>query len=75
VKEISKKLFDREPRVYSVHAGLECGFIIGKYPNLDCVSIGPFIEDAHTPEERLFIPSLERFYNLLRQSVETLGKI
>jgi hypothetical protein len=38
-----------KPKVYAVHAGLECGLIQGRYPNIDCVSIGPTILDAHTP--------------------------
>mmetsp|Transcript_11265 Transcript_11265/g.27721 ORF Transcript_11265/g.27721 Transcript_11265/m.27721 type:complete len:644 (-) Transcript_11265:313-2244(-) len=64
-----KKLFNRSPKIFSVHAGLECGVIAQKYPRLDTVSIGPTIENAHTPEERLKISSVVPFYDWLRQII------
>ena len=54
-----------EPRVYSIHAGLECGFFSGKIKGLDCVSIGPDQYDLHTPRERLSISSTERVYKFI----------
>jgi len=70
-----EKLFKRKPKVYSVHAGLECGLIQGRYPNMDCVSIGPQIDHAHSPEEQLLIPSVEPFYNWLKETITMLGKV
>jgi dipeptidase D len=61
-------------RVSSVHAGLECGWVLGKYPSMDCVSIGPQIDNAHTPDERLLIPSVPRFWTLLTNTLAAIGK-
>jgi len=72
--DVHKQLFNKDPRVYSVHAGLECGLIMGRYPNLDCVSIGPTIVDAHSPDERLRIPSVEPGYQWLRESLIQLAR-
>src|SRR3989338_7837688 len=46
-----KDVYGTEPGVYSIHAGLECGLLMGRYPSLKAVSIGPQIIDAHTPHE------------------------
>ncbi|KAL6062404.1 Aminoacyl-histidine dipeptidase [Balamuthia mandrillaris] len=70
VKEACEKVFGKEPRIYSVHAGLECGFVKGRYPDMDCVSIGPDIRDAHTPDEKCCIPSVKRFFDLLLLSLQ-----
>jgi dipeptidase D len=67
-----KELFGNEPLVRAIHAGLECGLILEKYPELDMVSFGPTIKGAHTPEERLHIETTERFWELL---VEVLKRI
>src|SRR5690606_11337541 len=67
-----KKLFGVEPVVRSIHAGLECGLFLEKYPNLDMVSFGPTIKGAHSPDERLDIKSTEKFWKHL---VEVLEKI
>ncbi len=68
-----QELFGRTPRVYSVHAGLECGLIQGRYPALDCVSTGPYIADAHSPDEKLHVPTVEPWYRWLRATIEKLG--
>ncbi len=67
-----KKLFDKEPVVRAIHAGLECGLFLEKYPHLDMISFGPTIRGAHTPEERLEIKTVQKFWDLL---VEVLKKI
>jgi len=76
VLEITRKayveLFGDEPKVKAIHAGLECGLFLEKYPNLDMVSFGPTIKGAHSPDERLLIPSVEKFWLLL---TEVLKKI
>jgi dipeptidase D len=69
VKAAHEELFESAPHVYAVHAGLECGLVRQKYPDMDCVSIGPEIRGAHSPQERLLIPSVDRFYNLLTTSL------
>jgi len=68
-------LFKYAPKVYSVHAGLECGLIQGRYPKIDCVSIGPQIDHAHSPDEQLQISSVAPFYHWLKQSIENLSTV
>lgn len=58
-------LFKVEPVVRAIHAGLECGLFLEKYPYLDMISFGPTIKGAHSPDERLHIPSTQKFWDLL----------
>lgn len=60
-----KKLFNKEPEVLGIHAGLECGLISEKYPNVDMMSIGPTLRFVHTPEERLLIPTAQMVWDHL----------
>eukprot|EP01134_Creolimax_fragrantissima_P007128 CFRG7128T1 len=66
-----KKLFGFEARVYSIHAGLECGLFKIAYPKLDCASIGPLIEGAHSPDEKMHIPSTGPFYEWLLDTLKS----
>jgi len=59
------RLFGSPPIVRSIHAGLECGLFLEKYPHLDMVSFGPTIKGAHSPDERLDIATTGKFWNLL----------
>jgi len=59
-----KKLFNIEPEVLAIHAGLECGLIGDKYPGMDMISFGPTIKRAHSPEEKIEIETVSRFWNL-----------
>jgi dipeptidase D len=65
-------LFGNKPVVRAIHAGLECGLFLEKYPDLDMVSFGPTIRGAHSPEERLNIDSTVKFWKLL---TDVLSKI
>ncbi|MDR2086320.1 MAG: aminoacyl-histidine dipeptidase [Dysgonamonadaceae bacterium] len=65
-----KKLFNRDPQVISIHAGLECGLFLEKNPRLDMISCGPTILGAHSPEERLEIDSVGQWWKFL---TEVLG--
>lgn len=67
-----KKLFGKEPIVRSIHAGLECGLFLEKYPNLDMVSFGPTIKGAHSPDERLNIETTEKFWKHLLDVLENI---
>ncbi len=67
-----KRLFGEEPKVRAIHAGLECGLFLEKYPWLDMVSIGPTIKGAHTPEEKLHIPSTQQFWQLLLEVLKNI---
>jgi dipeptidase D len=59
------ELFNEEPKIKAIHAGLECGLFLEKYPELDMVSIGPTVKGVHSPDERLHIPSVKKFWDLL----------
>ncbi len=60
-----KKLFGNEPLVKAVHAGLECGLFLKKYPDLDMISFGPTIRGAHSPDEKVEINSVKKYWDLL----------
>lgn len=60
-----KSLFNAAPNVVACHAGLECGILAQNYPNLDMVSFGPTIKGAHSPDERVSISSVQKFWKLL----------
>ncbi|MBC7363913.1 MAG: aminoacyl-histidine dipeptidase [Candidatus Aminicenantes bacterium] len=70
--KIYQDLFQKEPEVKAVHAGLECGIIGEKYSGLDMISFGPTIRYPHSPDEQVNIPSVEKFWTFL---VETLSKL
>ncbi|PJA99801.1 MAG: cytosol nonspecific dipeptidase [Ignavibacteriales bacterium CG_4_9_14_3_um_filter_30_11] len=65
-KEVFKEIFNKEPEIKAIHAGLECGILEGKNPGMDMVSFGPTIQGAHSPNEKVNIPAVEKFYNLLK---------
>jgi dipeptidase D len=71
-KAAYEELFKAEPQVLAIHAGLECGLFLEKYPYLDMVSIGPQMYGVHSPQERLSIPSTERCYKWLCRILEKL---
>lgn len=64
------ELFGKSPRVTSIHAGLECGIVYDRVKGIDIVSIGPDIEDIHTPKEKLSVLSVERTWRLLLKIME-----
>ncbi|MBN1165321.1 MAG: aminoacyl-histidine dipeptidase [Candidatus Krumholzibacteriota bacterium] len=65
VKKVHADVFGKEPEMKAIHAGLECGIIGEKFPGMDMVSFGPWIEHPHSPEERVNIPSVNSFWQLL----------
>ena len=65
VVETYKELFGKEPIVRGIHAGLECGLFSERYPNIDMISFGPTLRDVHTPDERLFIPTVQMVWDHL----------
>lgn len=67
-----RQLFDSEPAVQVMHAGLECGVIGDRCPGLDMISLGPTIENPHSPSERLYLPSLEKVWRLLIALLDSL---
>lgn len=71
-KEVFKNLFNKEPQIKAIHAGLETGLLGSKYPGLDMISFGPTIQGAHSPHERVNIKDVEKFYNLLKEILKKL---
>ena len=71
--EIYRKKYGKEPVVEVIHAGLECGIISQKRPDIDIVAIGPDILDIHTPKERLSISSTIRVYEYLVSCIECVS--
>lgn len=72
VKQAYIDLYKDEPQVLAIHAGLECGLFLEKYPYLDMVSIGPQMYGVHSPQERLSISSTERCYSWLCETLKSL---
>jgi dipeptidase D len=75
ILELSKRIyaqkFGAQPVVTAIHAGLECGLILGKYPEMDMISLGPTMYGVHTPDEKVEIASTERFMQLLQEILAT----
>lgn len=73
-KEVHRRVEGHEPQVKVIHAGLECGIIGAKYPELDMISFGPTVRGAHSPSERVDISAVQAFWTLLRETIEALAK-
>ena len=73
VKSVHARLAGKEPHVEALHAGLECGLIGEMLPGMDMISFGPQIENPHSPDERVMIDSVGRFYDLLTEVLEELA--
>jgi len=67
-----KKLFNASPRVVACHAGLECGILGQNYPKMDMISFGPTILGAHSPDEKVSISSVQKFWTFLRSILENI---
>jgi dipeptidase D len=74
MKSVHKDLTGKEPEIKAVHAGLECGIIGEKYPGMDMISFGPDLRNPHSPDEKVSIPTVERFYGLLAATLKTLAR-
>lgn len=72
VVDTYKKLFNKEPLVIGIHAGLECGLFSEKYPHLDMVSMGPTLRGVHSPEERLLIPTVQMVWDHLLEIMKNV---
>ncbi len=67
-----KNLFNATPKVRAIHAGLECGLFLEKYPELEMVSFGPTLRGVHSPDERLEIATVPKFWDLLLDVLKTI---
>ena len=72
-RQVYERVFGESPIVTAVHAWLETAVIGGRVPGLDMVSFGPQIEAPHSPDERVSIPTVARFWRLLTGVVDQLS--
>jgi len=72
MQDVYKQEFNATPRIIIIHAGLECGIIGRNYPGMDMISFGPTIKYPHSPDERVNIPSVEKFYHFLLATLKAL---
>ncbi|MFB0923916.1 MAG: M20/M25/M40 family metallo-hydrolase, partial [Vicingaceae bacterium] len=68
-------LFGEDLKVTSIHAGLECGLLGKRYPGLDMISFGPTIKNPHSPDEKVNIASVQKFWKLLLDTLQDIPKI
>lgn len=72
MKHTYMQLFGKEPDVKAIHAGLECGILSTNYPHWDMISCGPTLMSPHSPDERLFIPSVEKFWAFIKEVLKNI---
>lgn len=70
-----EELFGVRPAIKAIHAGLECGLFLSKYPHLDMVSFGPTMTGVHSPDEQLLIPTVEKFWRHLCRVLEKVAAL
>ncbi|MGE5458098.1 MAG: aminoacyl-histidine dipeptidase [Methanococcaceae archaeon] len=73
-KDVYNELFGSEPEIKAIHAGLECGILGDKNPGMDMISFGPTITGAHSPDEKVEIKTVQKFYDLLKKILERYAK-
>lgn len=73
--EAYEELFGVKPAIKAIHAGLECGLFLDKYPDLDMVSFGPTMTGVHSPDEKLNIPTVEKFWRHLCKVLEKVAAL
>ena len=66
-------LYGKQPEVKAVHAGLECGLIGEKYPGIDMISFGPTMKGVHSPEEKILVATVPRFWGFLAAVLKALA--
>ena len=73
--EAYEELFDVKPAIKAIHAGLECGLFLSKYPTLDMVSFGPTMTGVHSPDEQLNIPTVDKFWKHLTLTLKKVAQL
>jgi len=73
-RDAYKELYGITPEITAIHAGLECGLFLQKFPHLDMVSFGPTLRDVHSPSERMHIPTVERFWEQLKLTLTKVAE-
>lgn len=72
MQEIYEKLYGKRPAIMAIHAGLECGILGSKYPHWDMISFGPTLCSPHSPDERVNIPSVDKFWEYLKETLKNV---
>ena len=72
---IYEKLFNEKPKVVACHAGLECGILGANYPGMDMISFGPTILGAHSPDERVSISSVQKYWKFVLEILKEIPTI
>lgn len=70
-----EELFNVKPAIKAIHAGLECGLFLAKYPKLDMVSFGPTMTGVHSPDEKLYIPTVDKFWKHLALVLKKVAEL
>jgi dipeptidase D len=71
-KSVYRSLYGKDPEVKAVHAGLECGVIGERFPGMDMVSFGPTLEGVHSPDEKIHIDTVEKFWDFLLEILKNI---
>ena len=66
------KLYGKKPAIMAIHAGLECGILGSSYPNWDMISFGPTISSPHSPDEKVNIESVGKFWEFLKATLAAI---
>lgn len=74
-EESYERLFGKKPVVRAIHAGLECGLFLEKYPDLDMISFGPTLRGVHSPDERIEIKTVKMWYEHLLDVLKNIPKV
>lgn len=72
MKEVYRHMYGKEPKVMAIHAGLECGILGSKYPSWDMISFGPTICHPHSPDEKVNIASVGKFWDYLKETLKNI---
>ncbi len=72
MRDLYQELFSAEPRVIACHAGLECGLLGQHHPHLEMISFGPTIRDPHSPDEKVSIPSVQKFWHYFQEALKRI---
>lgn len=74
MSDLYKELYKETPHVYACHAGLECGILGNNYPDMEMISFGPNIRGAHSPDEKVQISSVQKFWDYLLETLKRIPK-
>jgi len=72
MSDVYQKMYQEAPKVVACHAGLECGIIKSHYPDMEMISFGPTIQGAHSPDERVKIESVKKFWDYLKETLKNI---